>query len=52
MLTPALDRMVDNIVDKLVVDVCSELLQTCDGLAENLYMSEFLPVEEHSTGLI
>ena len=44
--------MVDKIVDKLVVDVCGELLQTCDGLAENLYMSEFLPVEEHSTGLI
>jgi len=47
-----INSMVDNIVDKLVVDVCGELLQTCDGLAENLYMSEFLPVEEQPTGLI
>ena len=39
-----INNIVDNIVDDLVDDVCNEIINSCDGIADNIYLSEFLPV--------
>ncbi|KAL5255294.1 hypothetical protein ACHWQZ_G014635 [Mnemiopsis leidyi] len=38
-----INNIVDNIVVDLVEDVCDEIINSCDGIADNVYLSEFLP---------
>ena len=38
-----INGIVDDIVDGLVGDLCKEITTSCDGLADNIYLSEFLP---------
>lgn len=38
-----INGIVDNIVSDLVDDVCHEIINSCDGIADNIYLSEFLP---------
>ncbi|XP_063682041.1 uncharacterized protein LOC134816921 [Bolinopsis microptera] len=38
-----INNIVDNIADNLVDDVCNEIINSCDGIADNIYLSEFLP---------
>jgi hypothetical protein len=38
-----INNIVDQIVNDLVDDVCYEIIDSCDGIADNIYLSEFLP---------
>lgn len=38
-----INGIVEDIVDGLVGDMCKEITTSCDGLADNIYLSEFLP---------
>ena len=38
-----INSIVDDIVGDLVEDVCGEIINSCNGIADNIYLSEFLP---------
>lgn len=38
-----INQIADSIAQDIVEDVCSDILASCDGIADNIFLSEFLP---------